>query len=160
MLEDFSLCRNDKPSAFFLRVHQKRKKADKVADNIILIGFMGVGKGRTARALAAATGRFAIDTDDLIESFLKTKIRTLFRRAGRARLPPGRAAGGRLAGAPRQRQHCLHRRRLFHGATISAVWAGSSISIQASRVSLPPSTTSGRRAKDQKTAALAGYGQG
>lgn len=51
-------------------------------DNIILIGFMGVGKGRTARALAAATGRFAIDTDDLIESFLKTKIRTLFAEQG------------------------------------------------------------------------------
>jgi shikimate kinase len=53
-----------------------------VADNIILIGFMGVGKGRTARALAAATDRFAIDTDDLIESFLKTKIRTFFAQQG------------------------------------------------------------------------------
>lgn len=53
-----------------------------MADNIILIGFMGVGKGRTARALAAATERFAIDTDDLIESFLKTKIRTLFAEQG------------------------------------------------------------------------------
>jgi shikimate kinase len=61
---------------------QKRKKADKVADNIILIGFMGVGKGRTARALATETGRFGIDTDDLIESFLKTKIRTLFAEQG------------------------------------------------------------------------------
>lgn len=43
---------------------------------------MGVGKGRTARALAAATDRFAIDTDDLIESFIKTKIRTFFARQG------------------------------------------------------------------------------
>lgn len=53
-----------------------------MTDNILLIGFMGVGKGRTARALAAATGRFAIDTDDLIESFLKTKIRTFFAEQG------------------------------------------------------------------------------
>jgi len=53
-----------------------------VADNIILIGFMGVGKGRTARALAAATGRFALDTDDLIESLLKTKIRAFFAEQG------------------------------------------------------------------------------
>lgn len=50
--------------------------------NIILIGFMGVGKGRTARALAAVTNCFAIDTDDLIESFLKTKIRTFFAEQG------------------------------------------------------------------------------
>ncbi len=50
--------------------------------NIVLIGFMGVGKGRTARALATATDRFAIDTDDLIESFLKTRIRTFFAEQG------------------------------------------------------------------------------
>jgi shikimate kinase len=54
----------------------------KVSDNIVLIGFMGVGKGRTARALAAATGGFAVDTDDLIESFLKAKIRTIFAAQG------------------------------------------------------------------------------
>jgi len=53
-----------------------------VADNIILIGFMGVGKGRTARALAEANGRFALDTDDLIESLLKTKIRAFFAEQG------------------------------------------------------------------------------
>jgi shikimate kinase len=53
-----------------------------MAGNIVLVGFMGVGKGRTARALAAATGRFAVDTDDLIESFLKTKIRAFFAEQG------------------------------------------------------------------------------
>lgn len=53
-----------------------------MAGNIVLIGFMGVGKGRTARALAAATDRFAVDTDDLIESFLKTKIRAFFAEQG------------------------------------------------------------------------------
>ncbi|HFQ90439.1 MAG TPA: shikimate kinase [Desulfobulbus sp.] len=43
---------------------------------------MAVGKGRTARALAAATGRFAVDTDDLIESMVKMKIRKIFARHG------------------------------------------------------------------------------
>ncbi|MGR0482136.1 MAG: shikimate kinase [Candidatus Electronema sp. V4] len=55
-----------------------------MADNIILIGFMGVGKGRTARALAALTGRFAVDTDDLIESMVKMKIRDIFATQGEA----------------------------------------------------------------------------
>lgn len=50
--------------------------------NIILIGFMGVGKGRTARELALQTGNFAIDTDDLIESLTKTKIRKIFASQG------------------------------------------------------------------------------
>ena len=49
-----------------------------MADNIILIGFMGVGKGRTARALAEKTGLFAVDTDDLIETMTKMKIRQIF----------------------------------------------------------------------------------
>ena len=52
------------------------------ARNIVLIGFMGVGKGRTARCLAAATGRFAVDCDDLIESFAKKKIRKIFKEEG------------------------------------------------------------------------------
>lgn len=53
-----------------------------MAQNILLIGFMGVGKGRTARALAAESGCLAIDTDNLIESFTKTKIRDIFARQG------------------------------------------------------------------------------
>lgn len=53
-----------------------------MAENILLIGFMGVGKGRTARALAAASRCFALDTDDLIESLTKIKIRTLFAEQG------------------------------------------------------------------------------
>lgn len=51
-------------------------------ENIILIGFMGVGKGRTARELAAVTGRFAVDTDDMIESMVKKKIRKIFYEEG------------------------------------------------------------------------------
>ena len=49
-----------------------------MADNIILIGFMGVGKGRVARALVGKTGMVAIDTDDLIESLVNMKIRKIF----------------------------------------------------------------------------------
>lgn len=56
-----------------------------MADNIILIGFMGVGKGRTARALAALTGCFTVDTDDLIESMVRMKVRQIFEEQGEAR---------------------------------------------------------------------------
>jgi len=50
--------------------------------NIILIGFMGVGKGRTARALAKKTSTFVVDTDDLIESMVNMKIRKIFAKHG------------------------------------------------------------------------------
>jgi len=53
-----------------------------MANNIILIGFMGVGKGRVARALVEKTGMFAIDTDDLIESLVNMKIRKIFEMHG------------------------------------------------------------------------------
>ena len=48
---------------------------DEMKANIVLIGFMGVGKGRTARTLAEKTGMFAVDCDDLIESFANGKVR-------------------------------------------------------------------------------------
>jgi shikimate kinase len=50
--------------------------------NIILIGFMGVGKGTTARAYAEKYGTFIIDTDDLIESKENRKIKTIFKEEG------------------------------------------------------------------------------
>jgi len=50
--------------------------------NIILIGFMGVGKGTTARAFARAHGVYNIDTDDLIESKENRKIKKIFKREG------------------------------------------------------------------------------
>ena len=53
-----------------------------MANNIILIGFMGVGKGRVARALVEKTGMMAIDTDDLIESMVNMKIRKIFKEHG------------------------------------------------------------------------------
>ena len=53
-----------------------------MADNIILIGFMGVGKGRVARALVERTGMYAIDTDDLIESLVNMRVRKIFKLHG------------------------------------------------------------------------------
>ncbi len=53
--------------------------------NIILVGFMGVGKGRTARMLADKTGKFAVDCDDLIESFTNMKVKKIFKTHGEPR---------------------------------------------------------------------------
>ncbi|HIP60233.1 MAG TPA: shikimate kinase [Campylobacterales bacterium] len=50
--------------------------------NIILIGFMGVGKGTVARAYATEFDAFAIDTDDLIESMENRKIKNIFEEEG------------------------------------------------------------------------------
>ncbi len=53
-----------------------------MSGNIVLIGFMAVGKGRTARALSRLTGRFYLDTDDLIESMARMKIKKIFAAYG------------------------------------------------------------------------------
>ncbi|WP_292663897.1 shikimate kinase [Nitratifractor sp.] len=52
--------------------------------NIILIGFMGVGKGTTARAYAKRYGVYNIDTDDLIESKENRSIPKIFKKKGEA----------------------------------------------------------------------------
>ena len=49
-----------------------------MAKNIVLVGFMGVGKGQVARALAAQISAFAVDCDDLIESALNMKVKKIF----------------------------------------------------------------------------------
>ena len=52
-------------------------------ENIILIGFMGVGKGTVARAFAKMYDEYyAIDTDDLIESLENRKIKKIFAEEG------------------------------------------------------------------------------
>jgi len=51
-------------------------------DNIILTGFMAVGKGSTARELANKTGMYALDGDDLIESLTNMKVSKIFEKYG------------------------------------------------------------------------------
>jgi shikimate kinase len=50
--------------------------------NIVLIGFMGVGKGSVAREVLQHAEYVAIDTDDLIESMQNRKIKTIFEEEG------------------------------------------------------------------------------
>lgn len=51
-------------------------------NNIILIGFMGVGKGTVARAIVKNSNYFAVDTDDLIESIENKKVKKIFENNG------------------------------------------------------------------------------
>lgn len=50
--------------------------------NIILIGFMGVGKGSVAREVIKHSDYLALDTDDLIESMENRKIKKIFQEDG------------------------------------------------------------------------------
>ena len=50
----------------------------KKKNNIVLIGFMGAGKGTVARALYTELGLFPIDCDDMIESAANKKIKDIF----------------------------------------------------------------------------------
>ena len=50
--------------------------------NIVLIGFMGVGKGSVAREVVHHSDYIAIDTDDLIESMENRKIKNIFQEEG------------------------------------------------------------------------------
>lgn len=50
--------------------------------NIILIGFMGVGKGSIAREIVKKSRFVALDTDDIIESMENRKIKTIFAEEG------------------------------------------------------------------------------
>jgi shikimate kinase len=52
--------------------------------NIILIGFMGIGKGTTARAFTKKYGTYIIDTDDLIESKENKEVKKIFEKKGEA----------------------------------------------------------------------------
>jgi shikimate kinase len=50
--------------------------------NIVLIGFMGVGKGSVARELIQHSEYMALDTDDFIESMQNRKIKKIFEQEG------------------------------------------------------------------------------
>ena len=52
--------------------------------NIVLIGFMGVGKGSVAREVIKHADYMTIDTDDLIESMENRKIKKIFEQEGEA----------------------------------------------------------------------------
>ena len=52
--------------------------------NIVLIGFMGVGKGSIAREVMRHSSYINIDTDDLIESMQNRKIKKIFEEDGEA----------------------------------------------------------------------------
>lgn len=60
----------------------KREDAQRVKKNIILIGFMGVGKGTTARSFGRKYGVYNIDTDDLIESRENREVKKIFAKRG------------------------------------------------------------------------------
>jgi shikimate kinase len=51
-------------------------------NNIVLIGFMGVGKGQVGRRIASLTSRYVVDCDDLIESLVNRKIKKIFKDYG------------------------------------------------------------------------------
>ena len=46
--------------------------------NIVLIGFMGVGKGSVAREMVKQSDLIALDTDDIIESMENRRIKKIF----------------------------------------------------------------------------------
>ena len=53
-----------------------------MSKNLVLIGFMGVGKSTLARALCRKTGMFGVDSDHLIESLEHRDIKTIFNEDG------------------------------------------------------------------------------
>jgi shikimate kinase len=50
--------------------------------NIVLIGFMGVGKGSVAREIIKQSDYIAVDTDDIIESMENRKVKAIFEAEG------------------------------------------------------------------------------
>jgi len=50
--------------------------------NIVLIGFMGVGKGSVAREIVKLSDLVALDTDDIIESMENRSIKKIFAQEG------------------------------------------------------------------------------
>jgi len=55
-----------------------------MAKNIVLIGFMGVGKGSIAREIIKQHPMVALDTDDVIESMENRRIKKIFEEEGEA----------------------------------------------------------------------------
>ena len=51
-------------------------------NNVVLIGFMGVGKGSVAREVIKHSKYMTIDTDDIIQSMENKKIKKIFEEEG------------------------------------------------------------------------------
>jgi shikimate kinase len=62
--------------------------------NVVLIGFMGVGKGTVSREIVRQSGMVALDTDDVIESMENRTIKKIFAQEGE---PYFRALEARVA---------------------------------------------------------------
>jgi len=62
----------------------KVKENSSLMKNIILIGFMGVGKGSVAREIVKQSSMIALDTDDVIESMENRTIKKIFAEEGEA----------------------------------------------------------------------------
>ena len=52
--------------------------------NIVLVGFMGSGKTSVGQELASRLGRELVDTDDLVEAAVGTRIANIFEQSGDA----------------------------------------------------------------------------
>jgi len=57
---------------------------DSMADNVILVGFMGAGKSSVGRILAARLGRCFVETDDMITAAEGRPIPKIFAEQGEA----------------------------------------------------------------------------
>ena len=67
-----------------------------MADNVILVGFMGAGKSSVGRVLARRLGRCFVETDDMITAREGTSIPEIFATHGEARFREAEAEVVRL----------------------------------------------------------------
>lgn len=67
-----------------LRITMRESQATIMKTNVVLIGFMGVGKSVTGKLLAQKLGYRFVDTDKVIEQKYKRKIKDIFAQEGEA----------------------------------------------------------------------------
>jgi len=81
--------------------------------NIILIGFMGVGKGSVAREIIKISDYVSIDTDDLIESMENRTIKKIFEEEGEAYFRALEKKSCDVASSKCYKHPYIHRRRFL-----------------------------------------------
>src|SRR4029453_6205846 len=69
-----------------------------MADNVILVGFMGAGKSSVGRLLARRLGRCFVETDDMIVAREGCSIPTIFATHGEEYFRAAGAGGGAAGG--------------------------------------------------------------